>query len=427
MAPANEVEKLEAHEQAAAQGLRNRPERLEWLRQLTFGMFIHWGVDAGLGSVISHSMVGAEKDYLDRFINELPGHFHAPDFDATRWARIARLAGMRYVVFTTKHHSGFCFWDTRTTDFNVVNTPLGRDVCREVADAFRAEGLAVGWYFSPDDFWLLHRQGHHVSRVRHEALPSNNPELMAHNLAQLRELMTQYGTIDFLFFDGEPEGLRDLGWDLNPDVVVTRGALETPEQRLPNTPLPGPWEANFTMGTQWQYKPTHEDYKTGTRLIEMLIETRAKGGNLLLNAGPDPDGRLPFEQERLLREVALWNFVNGEAILGADPWHVTNEGPVWFTRRGDTVYAIVTGDRWYLREERTLLLRSVRATAESDIEVVGQTGEVMEYHPEARPKTRWIQDEQGLRITARRVHRLYNNGKWPNPVVLRITKAEAAG
>ena len=109
--------------------------------------------------------------------------------------------------------------------------------------------------------------------------------VMAHNKTQIRELLTNYGPIDIIFFDGVAEGLKQLAWELQPDILVTRGDMGTPEQNIPGQPLPSPWEANFTLGTQWNYKPTNEEYKSGTRLIEMLIETRAKGGNLLLNVG----------------------------------------------------------------------------------------------------------------------------------------------
>ena len=255
---------------------------------------------------------------------------------------------MKYVVFTTKHHAGFCMWDTKTTDFNIMKTPYGKDITRELFDAFRAEGIRVGVYFSPDDFWMLHKQGHPITRTRPEANPKNNPELMQHNLAQVRELLTGYGKIDFIFFDGEPDQLKQLAWKLDPQILVTRGEMKTPEQNLPGKPLPGPWEANFTMGTEWPFKPTNEEYKSGTELIKMLLEVRAKGGNLLLNIGPDPDGVIPFEQTRRLRELALWLFVNGEAIYNIRPWIVTNEGSLWFTKAkdADTVYAFETNVPW---------------------------------------------------------------------------------
>jgi alpha-L-fucosidase len=211
--------------------------------------------------------------------------------------------------------------------------------------------------------------------------------------------------------------------------VVTRGAIVTPEQVIPGVPLDAPWESCLTMGTQWQYKPTNENYKTGTQLIGLLIETRAKGGNLLLNVGPKPDGELPIEQEERLREIALWMFVNGECIYGVRPWVITNEGDVWFTKakNADTVYAIVkTAERWPYGGWREFALKSIRATAETKVTVLSQNDEVLEYQPDVKPQTTFKQDQEGLHIRAMRAQRLYNNRQWPNPVVLKITHAQPA-
>jgi alpha-L-fucosidase len=180
------------------------------------------------------------------------------------------------------------------------------------------------------------------------------------------------------------------------------------------------------MGTEWPYKPAHETYKSGTQLIEMLVETRAKGGNLLLNVGPTPDGELPIEQEERLRQLALWNFVNGEAIHEVRPWVVANEGDVWFTRQkgGDTVYAFVTRAPWTLGETRTISLRSVKATPQTRVSVLGQTGEVLEYRPDVDPRPSWKQDEKGLHVSAMMAQRLYTDRKWFDPVVLKLTHVE---
>src|SRR5215510_14341647 len=136
-------------------GSLNKPERLEWFRDLGFGLFIHWSVDSQLGVVISHSMAGASDDYNQRFLSELPKTFNPRKFYPQDWAALAKLAGIRYVVFTTKHHSGFAMWDTKTTDFGIMHTLFRRDITREVLDAFRAQGIRPGLYFSPDDFRSL--------------------------------------------------------------------------------------------------------------------------------------------------------------------------------------------------------------------------------------------------------------------------------
>jgi len=404
----------------------NKPQRTEWFIDQALGMFVHWSVDSQLGSVISHSMVGASDEYLDRFINELPQTFYPQRFDPDEWARLARIAGMKYVVFTTKHHSGFCMFETQTTDFNIMNTPYGRDITRQVVDACRRHAVAVRFYFSPDDFWMLHKQGKDVSRRRPEALPVNNPELMAHNKAQLRELLTNYGPVDALFIDGQADGLKELAWELQPNLVITRGEMETPEQKTPDEPMPGPWEACYTLGTQWQFKPTNEDYKSGGQLIQMLIEIRAKGGNFLLNVGPQPDGIIPFEQQRRIREMALWLFINREAVYEIRPWHVIREGDIWFTKAkdADTVYAILTKQPdWKKGQRKEFTLQSVRATDRSTVSVLGQSGRVLEYNTKANPETRWTQTDDGLHVSVMRAQRIYNNTRWPNPLVLKITHA----
>lgn len=414
----------------------NRPDRVEWFRDLGLGLFIHWSLDSQLTSVISHSMVGADEAYLERYVTELPRSFNPQEFDPREWARVARLAGFRYVVFTAKHHSGFCMFETSTTDFNIMNTPFGRDTAKEIADAFRAEGIAVGWYFSPDDFHFLYRQWTTISRLRSEVLPPNNPDLLELNLAQERELMTNYGRIDVVFFDPPTNAaierdeivgaMKELIWELSPETVVTRGEIETPEQYTPGVPLKGAWEGNMTMGTQWQYRGTNEHYKSGGDLIGAWIETRAKGGNFLLNIGPMPSGRLPVEQEARMREMALWHMVNAEAVGAVRPWVITNEGDIWFTKAkdADTVYAFVPGDAWTWGTQKTVVLRSVLAGEDSRVRVLGQNDEVLEYRPSVTPKTEWEQTPEGLHVRAYRAQRLYNDRRWPNPVVLKIEGAQ---
>jgi len=410
---------------------RNKPERLEWLQDAGFGMFIHWSHDSQIGSVISHSMVGASEEYLEWFVNELPKTFNPKRWDADEIAALAKLCGMRYVVLTTKHHSGFCLWDTKTTDFNIMNTPYGKDVVADYVTALRRHGLAVGFYFSPEDFHWLHRNGHTVRRRGGDRPDADtHKEYGEFTRAQLTELFTDYGPVDVLFIDGEGEELtKQVAWDLQPNCLITRGAIETPEQYVPGRAPEGPWESCITMGTQWQYKPTNDEYKSGTRMIELLIETRAKGGALLLNVGPKPNGKLPKEQEERLQEIALWQVVNGESIRNTRPWTVTNEENIWFTKKKDenTVFAFLTRiPDWSRGERKEFVLRSTRATEETRISVLGHAGEVVEYNPAADPTPRFRQTDQGLELSAVRAQRLYNNHKWHNPLVVKIENVEPA-
>jgi alpha-L-fucosidase len=405
-------------------GSLNKTERIEWFRDIGFGLFIHWSVDSQLGVVISHSLVGADKAFTDRFFNDLPKTFNPRKFYPQDWAALAKLAGIRYVVFTAKHHSGFTMWDTRTTDFGIMHTPFRRDITREVLEAFKEQGVRPGLYFSPDDFHWLWQNDIDIQRNIPGVQPRTNPGLMKLDLDQVRELMTNYGPIDFIFFDGEPHELRDLAWKLQPDTVVTRGAIQTPELFIPGVGPDGAWEANFTMGTAWQYQPQNETYKTGGQVIDILVETRAKGGNLLLNIGPKPDGELPIEQEERLREVALWMQVNQECIYGVRPWVITNEQDIWFTKakNQDTVYAIVKQQpRWARGQWRDIVLKSIVAGAKTQVSVLGQNGRVLEYSPQVNPAPTFRQESDGLHIRAMFTQRLQDNSRWPNSVVLKIT------
>jgi alpha-L-fucosidase len=408
--------------------LQNRAERLRWLQDNGFGLFVHWSVDSQLGSVISHSLVGASEEYSKHFFNELPKTFNPRHWNPDELAELAKVCGAKYVVFTAKHHSGFCMWDTKTTAFKIMNTPYGKDIVRSYVDAVRRQGLAVGLYYSPEDFHWMHENGHRVTRDQLPFDPDTHPPFVKLVEAQTRELFTNYGSIDVLFIDGEGEApVKRVAWSLQPHCLITRGAIETPEQYIPGKPPNGPWEACFTMGTQWQYKPTNETYKAGTEIIEMLIETRAKGGALLLNVGPMPDGRTPIEQEARLREVALWMAVNNKAIYNCRPWTVANEGDIWFTKSkdADTVYAFLTGiPDWERGTRREFLLRSVAASEDTKINVLGQSDRVVEYMPEVDATSRFTQTPEGLSISVVRAQRLYNDHKWPNPVVVEISKVK---
>ena len=417
----------------APAGDGNKPERLEWFRDAGFGLFIHWSVDSQLGSVISHSLAGASKDYRQRYFTELPKTFNPRKYHPADWAALAKLAGVKYVVFTTKHHNGFTMYRSKTTEFGIQSTPFARDIHGELMDAFRQQGIAPGIYFSPDDFLHLHKNGIPIQRNIPEVAPVNVPGLLALDQAQLRELYTNYGNVDVVFFDGPAEGLRELAWKLQPNTVVTRGAIATPEQYVPGARIEGPWESCITMGTQWQYKPTNDLYKSGGELIALLIETRAKGGNLLLNIGPKPDGEIPIEQEERLREIALWMFINKEMIYGVRPWIIPSESTpaesYWFTKKKDedVVYvAIRPNARWKYGEWKDLTLRSVAIAPNGKVEVLGQSDELLEYQPKVIPKTTWQQTPNGLKIRAMHAQRIYNDRKWSNPVVLKISGAKPA-
>ncbi len=404
----------------------NKPEREKWFTDLGLGLFIHWSFDVQLGMVISHSVVGASQDYLDRYFNELPQTFEPSNFQPEKWAREAKIAGMKYLVFTAKHHTGFCMFDTKTTDYNVMNTPFATDATKEILDAFRKEGLAVGLYFSPDDFWFMYNKKREIGRRKPGAMPSENPDLMVYNKIQMNELMTQYGTIDIVFIDGVDISanveLASVCWELNEDVVVTRGAIKTPEQTIPNQAIPSPWESCITLGEQWQYRPTNENYKNAGDVIRKIIEIRSKGGNLLLNIGPDKEGQIPLEQSGPLNELALWNFINTEAFENVEPWHVVREGDAWFLKKKDqnTLYVFITGEPIKFGGRRELLINSVKATRDTKASVVGHDNKTLEYSPDVNGETNFKQTDEGLKLSVFRGQRIYNDRKWPNPIVVKL-------
>lgn len=411
----------------------SKVEKKEWLKDAGFGMFIHWSVDVQLGTVISHSLAGASEDYINKYINELPRTFNPTDWNPERIVILAKNAGMKYIVFTTKHHSGFCWWPTKTTDFGIAHTPYQRDVVMEFVEACRKWDMKIGFYYSSEDFVYVYQQGiKDIRRRQHwEKAEAIHTRYKKYVLDQVNELLTNYGPIDMFFLDSEvlKEEVKAAVWKLQPDILISRGVIHTPEQFVPGQMIDEVWESNMTMGSQWQYKPTNDHYKSGTELINLLIEARAKGGSYLLNIGPDQYGELNEGQRGRLMEIAAWNFVNHEAIQNVQPWIISNEGPIWFTKKKDenAVYAYLTNIQdWPRGQRKSFLLRSVKATSATKISVLGQSGNLVEYQPENDGKAYFEQSAAGLSVSVVRAQRIYNNHRWPNPIVVKLENVEPA-
>lgn len=407
----------------------NKPERIEEMKDAGFGMFIHWGVDVQLGGVISHMLVGASEEYINKYINDLPQTFYPMDWNPEKAVILAKNAGMKYIVLTAKHHSGFCLWNTKTTDFNIMNTPYKKDILKGFVDACRKWGLMVGIYYSPEDFVYCYqngikdigrRQDGHWDRAK--AIQDKYRKFV---LAQTTELMTNYGPIDLFFIDSEilREEVKQKVWEIQPNTVITRGAIPTPEQVVPGETSTTYWETNMTMGNEWNYKPTNDHYKTGTELIDILIETRAKGGSYLLNIGPDQWGNINEGQMGLLMELGAWNFVNHQAIQNVRSWIIPNEENLWLSKskNENTVYVYITGEPdWTFGDRKKFLLRSVKATPETKISVLGQTGKIIEYQPQKDGMTYFHQTANGFEFDVARAQRMYTNYEWPNPIVVKL-------
>jgi alpha-L-fucosidase len=378
--------------------------RLFWFQDQKLGLMLHWGPYSLLGCIESWPLSWADRAWANPSVKTreemtafraryfaLPDRFDPPAFEPDAWADVAHAAGMRYVVFTTKHHDGFCMFDTRQTDYRVTHprVPFSRhpraNVTWHVFEAFRRRGLGIGAYFSKPDWhspdywdparWAEDRNPNYAPRAE----PARWARFVRFTHAQIRELVTGYGRIDVLWLDGAqvkpPE--QDLDMDRlvaaararQPDLlVVNRGSgglhedYATPEQEVPRAPrLDTPWESCITVGTSWSFKPDDE-YKPASRLIATLVEVVAKGGNVVFNVGVQPDGRLPAGAVARLQGLGAWMAVNAEAIHGTRPVAPFFTEDAAFTTKGGALYAFLRntiGGRVHL--PRLRLRRDARA------------------------------------------------------------------
>ena len=337
-----------------------------WFDGARFGMFVHWTHIANRGFEMSWPLVGG-VEVLRHSHDVAVDDYYANVFDfrpepgaAKEWMRLARAAGMRYAVLTTKHHDGFAMWPTKHTEFSIAQTAYEGDLVGEFVEAARAEGLRVGLYHSLSDW-------------RHEDYPafreSDKPytsylgrrsqtwdAYLETLFGQVRELLTDYGEIDVIWFDGQWERTADE-WkaaelaamirELQPGILINdrlpgQGDFTTPEQAVPAKVPDGRWETCMTMNASWGHVPSDDEYSSATEIVHTLAETASKGGNLLLNVSPRADGTLPPEQVARLEAVGEWMATNAEAIHetqpGLEAWQF--HGPS--TRRGDTIYLICT-------------------------------------------------------------------------------------
>lgn len=337
-------------------------QRMEWWREARFGMFIHWGLYA-----VPAGEWGDSKDHAEwiRTTAQIPletydqfvGQFNPIHFDATEWVQMAKAAGMKYIVITSKHHDGFGLWDSRQTDFDIMSTPFRRDVLKELAAACEQEGIRLCFYHSIMDWHhpdYLPRRGWETNRSDEGA---DFDDYVSYMKRQLKELLTNYGPIGVLWFDGEWEKTWNstYGTDLyhyvrslQPDIIINNrvsvgrsgmegltgegefgGDFGTPEQTIPATGLPGvDWETCMTMNDHWGYNRADKNFKSTEDLIQKLADIASKGGNFLLNIGPTADGVFPQESMDRLRDIGTWMKGNGEAIYGtlASPFKVLDWG-----------------------------------------------------------------------------------------------------
>jgi alpha-L-fucosidase len=356
---------------------RDYDARMQWWNEARFGLFIHWGlyaIPAGeWGGKTTHgewirTTARIPVDVYEGFVR----HFNPVRFDADEWVRMAKDAGMKYIVITSKHHDGFCLFDSKQTDFDVMSTPFKRDILKELADACRKQGIRICWYHSIMDW---HHPDYLPRRIWEKDRPTEGADFdryVQYMKNQLRELVTHYGEIGVLWFDGEWESTWNTkrGLDLytyvrglQPDIIINNrvgagrsgmqgftkegefaGDYATPEQEVPSTGIPGVyWETCMTMNDNWGYNKNDQHWKSSTELIRHLVDIASKGGNFLLNVGPTAEGVFPPPSVDRLRDIGRWMKPNHESIYGtsASPFPLLSWGRC--TRK-----ALPEGTRLYL-------------------------------------------------------------------------------
>jgi alpha-L-fucosidase len=333
----------------------SKDERMKWWRDARFGMFIHWGIYAvpagkykgkqidGIGEWIMNNAHIPVKEY-EQFAKQ----FNPVKFDADQWVQIAKNAGIKYIVITSKHHDGFCLWDSKFTDYDIIDaTPFKRDILAELAQSCKKHGIRLCFYHSIMDWHHPDAQGPFYQNYNDtsKSNPNFDRYVEYYLKGQLQELVQNYGPLGILWFDGEwvKDWSREMGWDmfeyvlnLQPDIVVNnrvgkgrqgmRGLSEskefagdygTPEQRIPPTGLPGvDWETCMTMNDTWGYKSYDHNWKSKEDLLRKLADIASKGGNFLLNVGPTAEGLIPQPSVDRFSAMGEWLKVNGESIYG---------------------------------------------------------------------------------------------------------------
>ena len=324
--------------------------RMQWWREARFGMFIHWGLYA-----IPAGEWNSKTNYAEWIRNQaqIPldeygqfvSRFNPLNFDAEQWVQMAKEAGMKYIVITSKHHDGFCLFDSKYTDFDVMATPFKRDILKELADACKKKGIKLCFYHSIMDW---HHPDYLPKRNWETSIPTEGADFehyVQYMKNQLKELLTNYGKIGVLWFDGEWENtwsdqrgieLYQYVRRLQPDIIInnrvsaSRSGMEgftaeggfsgdfgTPEQQIPATGLPGiDWESCMTMNDHWGYNKNDKNFKSTKDILQMLADIASKGGNYLLNVGPTAEGTFPPESIRRLQDIGQWMKINGESIYG---------------------------------------------------------------------------------------------------------------
>jgi alpha-L-fucosidase len=322
----------------------DRERRLQWWREARFGMFIHFGLYSVYGR---HEWVMENEGIPVAEYEQTARRFNPQPNAARAWARLAKTAGMKYMVMTTKHHEGFCHFDTKLTNYSAPKTACGRDLVREFVDAARAEGMRVGFYYSLMDW-------HHPDGALCATDEEARRRFVDYIHGQVRELCTNYGKLDILWYDVNWP-LRSDGWEavklntmvrrLQPEILLNNRTgipedFTTPEQRIQASPEP--WESCMTMNDSWGYHHADDNWKTPKNIVRNLVRCTRDNGNYLLNIGPKADGSIPSESVNILTEVGRWMDTHGELIHApVDVCNVKRSQFSDFIVRGNRLYIMV--------------------------------------------------------------------------------------
>jgi len=340
--------------------IKGSGQKIEEWKDLRFGMFIHWGPVSLKGTEIGWSR-GREIP-VEEYDN-LYKQFNPVNYNAEEWVKIAKDAGMKYIIFTSKHHDGFCMWNTKYTDFNIMNSPFKRDVMKELADACKKYGMGLGFYHSTCDWhhpdFPLTSPGGSVKRET-----SNLDRYTEYLKNESVEILTKYGPLLVMWYDVPQkfdavrgQGVIDLIRKIQPDIIVNnrtgaKGDFDTPEQRVGGFQIDRPWETCMTIGRQWAWKP-NDEVKSLEQCLHSLIRSAGGDGNLLFNVGPMPDGKIePLQIERL-KEMGVWLKKYGNSIYGTrgGPFKPSDWGVS--TRKGSTIFLHIL--KWYGKNPKILI------------------------------------------------------------------------
>jgi len=323
-----------------AGGDADREQRMKWWHEARFGMFIHWGLYSVLGR---HEWVMENEGIPVAEYQQLAQQFRPRPNAARDWARLAKQAGQKYMVMTTKHHEGFCNFDTKLTDYCAPKQGPGRDVVREYVEAARSEGMRVGFYYSLMDW-------HHPDGARCASDEQARRRFVDYIHGQIRELLTNYGKIDVLWYDvswpldaagWESDKMNAMVFRLQPEIIVNNrnalpGDFATPEQHI--TADQRAWESCMTMNDSWGYQRADDNWKSSKTIVRNLVTCAHDTGNYLLNIGPKGDGSIPQESVGILTAVGKWMERNGQAIYQSEKCQPARSNFAGFSRRGNTLY-----------------------------------------------------------------------------------------